>query len=64
MPTKDFRITCKEVLAIQAELLCNWQPPAASEVGYRFEMIPTLNKNIWASRRSYTKQKHIPVTTL
>ena len=32
------------VLAIQAELLCNWQPPTPSGVGYRFEMIPTLNK--------------------
>ena len=39
----------QEVHAIQAELLCNWQPPTTSRVGYRFEMIPTLNKNIWAS---------------
>ena len=39
MPTKDFRITCREVVAIQAELLYNWQPPTASGVGYRFEMI-------------------------
>ena len=55
MPTKDFRITCREVLAIQAELLCNWQPPTASGVGYRFKIIPTLDKNIWASSMSYTK---------
>ena len=55
MPDKDFRITCREVLAIQAELPCSWQPPTASGVGYHFEIIPTLNKNIWASRRSYTK---------
>ena len=55
MLTKGFRITCREVLAIQAELPCNWQLSAASGVGYHFEMILTLNKNIWASRRSYTK---------
>ena len=55
MPTKIFRITCREAMAIQAELLCNWWPPTAIGVGYRFEMILTLNKNIWASRGSYTK---------
>ena len=41
MPTKDFRLHTGEVLAIQEELPCNWQPPRASGVGYRFEMIPT-----------------------
>ena len=45
-PTKDFRNTIREVLAIQIELLCNWQPPATSRVGYLFEMIPTLDKNL------------------
>ena len=60
MPTKDYRITCREVLAIQAELLCNWQPPTASGVGYYFERCQPKQKYLGFQKELY-KSRHIPV---
>ena len=61
MPTKNFWITCREVLAIQKELLCNWQPPTASGVGYRFEMVSIFNKKYLGFQKELYKSRHIPV---